>query len=134
MSITIWISLAVVLVAVFAMKRMSLVSADNARRFMQEGALVVDVRNRSEFNSGHLAGAINLPLADLSSEASRLLRDKSQYLLLHCLSGARSGIAKSQLQKLGYQHAFNLGSYRRAEQIMNVAGKVRTTKSTEQGT
>ncbi len=126
MSLTAWIIVAAVLVAVFALKRMSFLSADKARRCLQDGALVVDVRNPGEFNSGHVPGAINVPLGDLSAEAARRLRDKNQFLLLHCLSGARSGIAKGQLNKLGYKNVFNLGSYRRAEQIVRTAGKSST--------
>ncbi len=122
MSLTAWIIVTAVLVAIFALKRMSFVSADKARRFLQEGALVVDVRNPGEFNSGHVPGAINVPLGDLSAEASGRFRDKNQILLLHCLSGARSGIAKAQLKRLGYNNAYNLGSYKRAEQIVRTAG------------
>ncbi len=123
MNLTAWIMVAAVLAAVFALKRMSFVSADKARRFIKEGALVVDVRNPSEFNSGHVSGALNLPLPQLGTEATRRLRDENRCLLLHCLSGTRSGIAKGQLKKLGYKNVFNLGSYRRAEQIVRGAGK-----------
>ncbi len=123
MTLTTWIILAAVILAVFAFKRLSLVSADNARRFIKEGALVVDVRNPSEFNSGHVSGGLNLPLPQLEAEATRRLRDKNQCLLLHCLSGTRSGIAKTQLRRLGYKNVFNLGSYRRAEQMVRGAGK-----------
>jgi rhodanese-related sulfurtransferase len=39
-------------------------------------------------------------------------------LLLHCHSGMRSGMARKKLVALGYTHAFNLGSYSRAVQIV----------------
>jgi len=42
-------------------------------------------------------------------------------LLLHCLSGGRSGIARGQLRSLGYPNAFNLGSFARAEKIVRSA-------------
>ncbi len=122
MNLTAWILFALVIVGIIALKRLAFVSADKARRFLQEGALVVDVRSRGEFDSGHVPGAINVPLGDLSTEASRRFPDKNTVLLLHCLSGARSGIAKGQLTKLGYTNVFNLGSYRRAEQIVRSAG------------
>jgi phage shock protein E len=121
MNLTTWIILAAVLVAIFAVKRMSLVSADKARRFLQDGGVLVDVRNPGEFSSGHVPGAINVPLGNLSHEAARRFRDKNQVLLLHCLSGTRSGIARGQLKKLGYNNVFNLGSYRRAEQIVRTS-------------
>ncbi len=123
MNLTAWIIVATVLAAGFALRRMSFVSADKARGFLQQGAVLVDVRNPGEFSSGHVPGAINVPLGNLSQEAARRFRDKNQLLLLHCLSGTRSGIATGQLKKLGYNNVFNLGSYRRAEQIVGSAGK-----------
>ncbi len=123
MSLTTWIILAGAVVAIFSLKRLAFVSAGKARGFLQEGALVVDVRNPGEFRSGRVPGAINVPLGDLVNEASHRFLDKNQILLLHCLSGARSGIAKAQLKKLGYSNVFNLGSYRRAEKIVQSVGQ-----------
>src|SRR6185369_17760089 len=118
MNPTIWIILAAVVVALFALQRMSFLSADKVRQFLRDGALVVDVRNPGEFSSGHVPNAINIPLGDLSARASDRLRDKNQVLLLHCLSGTRSGIAGRQLKHMGYRNVFNLGSYGRAESIV----------------
>lgn len=39
------------------------------------------------------------------------MKDKNQILLLHCLSGTRSGMAKTKLKSLGYANVLNLGSY-----------------------
>ena len=65
----------------------------------------------------------NQPFLDLSdlvvSLAPGELKDKSRVLLLHCLSGGRSGIAKRQLKGMGYTNVFNLGSYGRAKQIVS---------------
>jgi rhodanese-related sulfurtransferase len=47
--------------------------------------------------------------------------DKNQELMLHCLSGMRSGVARRQLRAMGYTRVFNLGSYHRARKI--VSGK-----------
>jgi rhodanese-related sulfurtransferase len=46
------------------------------------------------------------------------MKDKNRALLLHCQSGMRSGVARKKLKALGYPNAFNLGSYRRAEEIV----------------
>ncbi len=123
MNLTAWIIIGAEMVTLFALKRISFVSAEKARRFLHQGALVVDVRDPGEFSSGHVPGAINVPLGNLSDDASRRFREKNQLLLLHCLSGTRSGIARRQLKKLGYDNVFNLGSYRRAEQIVRTIGK-----------
>jgi len=45
--------------------------------------------------------------------------DKSRALLLHCLSGGRSAIAKRQLRNMGYANAFNLGSLSRARRLVS---------------
>ena len=116
----IWIIVGV-MVAVWVFKRMSFISPDNARRFLQQGAFVVDVREADEYRGGHLPKAVNIPMGELRSSLPRRVTDKDQVLLLHCLSGTRSGIAKRQLKGMGYANVFNLGSYGRAEKILSGA-------------
>jgi len=62
---------------------------------------------------------MNIPLDDLETALPKRVPDKNQVLLLHCASGMRSGRAKSKLNGLGYMNAFNLGSYERAEKVVN---------------
>jgi phage shock protein E len=104
-----------------ALKRMSFVSAEVARKHLREGALVIDVRSPEEFRGGHLPNAINIPLGDLRDSLPRRVKDKRQVLLLHCLSGGRSGVAKQRAKGLGYPNVFNLGSYGRAERIVGAS-------------
>jgi len=106
-------------VALFVLsKRLFLISPTVARDCLKEGARVIDVRTEAEFQSGHLPKAINIPLDRLSEEIARCAPDKEQPVLLHCLSGGRSGIARGMLKRMGYRRAFNLGSYGRAEKIL----------------
>ena len=108
-------------VALFILsKRLFLVSAEVARGCLREGARVIDVRTEAEFESRHLPKAINIPLDKLSEEITRCAPDKEQPILLHCLSGGRSGIARGMLKRMGYRRAFNLGSYGRAQKILSV--------------
>jgi len=111
-----------VMAALFLLKRMSFVSAEVARQYLRQGALVIDVRSPEEFRSGHVTNAVNIPLGELGESLPRRVKDKNQVLLLHCLSGGRSGIAKHQLKGLGYPNVFNLGSFGRAKQIVNGKG------------
>jgi phage shock protein E len=115
------VAAAAVVVVFFLLKRASFVSADAAREQLQKGALVIDVRTPAEFRREHLPNAINLPLGDVEEGVTRQVKDKSQPLLVHCLSGGRSALAKRQLKKLGYTNVFNLGSYSRASQIVSGA-------------
>lgn len=104
--------------AMVALKRLGLVSAETARTYLKQGALVVDVRSAEEFRARHLSNVINIPLRELQSTLPRRVADKNQVLLLHCLSGTRSGIAKRALKAMGYTNVFNLGSYGRARRIV----------------
>jgi phage shock protein E len=117
-----WSSILIIglVLAVFlGLKRLGLVSADNARKYLKEGALVVDVRSTQEFKTGHLSNAVNIPLGELQTGLPRRVSDKNQVLLLHCLSGTRSSIARRALKAMGYANVFNLGSYGRAKSILN---------------
>ena len=118
MNWTIAIIVGAIMVAFFIVKRMSFVSEEAARKHLTQGALVIDVRSPEEFRSGHVPDAINLPLGELRESLPHRVKDKNQVLLLHCLSGGRSGIAKGQARGLGYPNTFNLGSYARAEKIV----------------
>jgi len=108
----------VALLAVFVLKRLSFVSAEVARKHLAAGALVIDVRTPEEFRSGHVVNAVNLPLDELRAKLPDRVKDKNQVLLLHCLSGGRSGIAQQQIKGLGYTKVFNLGSLARANKIV----------------
>jgi len=114
----IWI-IAGVIAAVLVFKRMSCISSDDARKFLRQGALVVDVREVGEFRGEHLPMAVNIPLGELRSSLPGRVTDNNQVILLHCLSGTRSGIAKRQLKGMGYANVFNLGSYGRAKSIVS---------------
>jgi len=72
-----------------------------------EGALIVDVRSPGEYQSGHVEGALNLPLNELPRLAAGHLPDKAQPLVLYCQSGMRSESARQYLQSCGYTQLFN---------------------------
>jgi rhodanese-related sulfurtransferase len=67
----------------------------------------LDIRDKSEFESGHIADSMNLPLADIA-EANNKLKDTSQPLVLVCASGQRAKTAAKQLRKAGYSELYLL--------------------------
>jgi len=107
--------------ALLVVKRLAFISPSAARKLLLQGALVVDVRSAGEYQAEHLPEAVNVPLGELRNRLPGLAKDKDQVLLLHCLSGGRSGIAKRQLKGMGYRNVFNLGSYGRAAAIVGSA-------------
>ncbi len=71
-----------------------------AEELRRSGAPVVDVRNPSEFEHGHLPGAILAPYSRLPEHLVRL--PKGVKLLVHCGSGQRAAVASSYLARKGY--------------------------------
>ncbi len=110
--------IAAVIVAILILKKAGQISVPDALTHLKNGALVIDVRSAGEFSSGHLSKAVNIPMEELESALPKQVKDKDQVLLLHCLSGTRSAMAKSKLKSLGYTNVFNLGSFARARKIV----------------
>jgi len=116
-----WVGFLIVLALAFAyiyMKRSGQVSSKEATEYLRNGAMLIDVRNANEFESGHILQAYNMPLDKVEMMIHGAVKDKNKVLLLHCSTGVRSGIAKKKLEELGYKNVFNLGSYERAGKIV----------------
>ncbi len=71
--------------------------------------IIVDVREPYEFEAGHIPGAVNLPLGDLTTLAKTELPDKDALIYLYCRSGSRSAHAARQMVALGYTNLYDLG-------------------------
>ena len=69
------------------------------------GAVLLDVREADEFRSGHIPGAVNVPLSAI--EQATLPKDKPLYV--YCLRGTRSKQAVSCLKQMGYQNVRSIG-------------------------
>jgi len=81
-------------------------TVDAAQSAVSDGtAVIIDVRGRTEWNAGHVRGAIHVPLGELRERLSEL---PATTLYVHCQSGARSAIATSLLHRLGRADAVNV--------------------------
>lgn len=80
------------------------------RQLLKDGAIIVDVRTPNEFAGGHIKGAINIPVDQISSNLSKL-KNKEQVIITCCASGMRSSSARGILQKAGYTHVHNGGGW-----------------------
>jgi phage shock protein E len=79
------------------------------KKLVTDGAVILDVRTASEFKSGHIPGAINIPVDAIRGKLDEL-RKKNKTYITCCRSGARSGMAKNALQAAGLT-AFNGGPW-----------------------
>jgi phage shock protein E len=121
--------LAILVILYLLIQRSSLDAAHSVSDYLRRGALLIDVRSASEFNSGHLPSAINLPLGQLDALLPRHARSKDQMLLLHCKSGMRSGFAVKRLKRQGYCNTLNLGSYGRAARMVRLVHETPSASS-----
>ena len=87
------------------------VSAADAVRLINKGALVVDVRKPEEFHNGHIVGARNVALERLGEDSDLLnKKKKNRVVLTVCESGQTSAKAASVLRKAGFEAVFSLKS------------------------
>lgn len=87
------------------------ISPQDAKANMDAGTqiIIVDVREPYEFASGHIKGAINLPLGNLPELAREHLPDKDALIYLYCRSGARSRSGAMALVAEQYTNLYDLG-------------------------
>jgi rhodanese-related sulfurtransferase len=83
-------------------------SAMQAVRLMNQGALVIDLRGKELYEAGHIGEARNIPLATLESQGEALRKWRDKPVIAYCGSGRDGAVAARTLQKLGFTKAFSL--------------------------
>ena len=104
--------LAAIAVVVFELRArvqaFAALSAMQAVRLMNQGALVIDLRSRERYDAGHIVDARNVPVAELESQADALKKWRDKSVITYCDSGADGAGAARSLTKLGFTKVFNL--------------------------
>ncbi len=85
-------------------------TGDKACEILKNGGKLVDVRSVEEYDRGCLPNAINLPLQSIMTADNMFSKD--EYLVLYCVSGARTASAKRYLEQMGYKNIYDLGSFK----------------------
>ena len=87
------------------------ITAQEAKARMEKNphAIILDVRTEAEYRSGHVKGAVLLPLDRLEAEAESVLPDKNAEILVYCRSGRRSAEAGEIMSALGYKNIADFG-------------------------
>jgi sulfur-carrier protein adenylyltransferase/sulfurtransferase len=76
--------------------------------FAEADAAVVDVRERDEWEEGHIPGAVHIPRGSLESRIESAVPDRSQTVVVYCAGGSRSAFAAKTLEELGYGNVLSL--------------------------
>jgi rhodanese-related sulfurtransferase len=67
----------------------------------QDGIQLVDVRERTEWDAGRIAGAVHIPLGELATHVESI--DRERRVVFYCRTGARSAMAAEALDTAGYE-------------------------------
>ena len=73
-----------------------------------ENVYIIDVREESEFNEGHLIHAYNIPLGIINTIKDEIV-DMDSKIIVYCRSGSRSENAQEILSELGYSNVYDMG-------------------------
>jgi rhodanese-related sulfurtransferase len=79
-----------------------------ATRLINEDAVVLDVREDSEWTAGHIPNAKHIPMSKLSARLNELEKLKGKPIIVSCRSGHRSARACAMLKKSGFENVHNL--------------------------
>jgi phage shock protein E len=88
----------------------------NLQEVISSGAVILDVRTKGEFQSGHLRKSINIPVDNLEGNLKKL--DKNKPIITCCASGARSASARRILLSNGFGQVYNGGSWSSLKKYM----------------
>ncbi|MDF1761905.1 MAG: rhodanese-like domain-containing protein [Oleibacter sp.] len=80
----------------------SVSTSEATQKINKENALVLDIRDKSDFGVGHLVDAVNIPYATLASRMGELERHKERPIILVCKTGQTVGMAGKMLREKGY--------------------------------
>ena len=76
---------------------------------LKQGAVILDVRSKGEYQGGHIKGSVNIPVDVLRNNLSKLNKEKP--IITCCASGMRSASAKSILKSNGFTEVYNGGGW-----------------------
>jgi phage shock protein E len=79
-------------------------------QLLKEGAIILDVRTKGEYGSGHIRGSVNIPVEQLHKNLNKF-KDKKRPIITCCESGMRSASAKGILTSNGFSNVHNGGRW-----------------------
>jgi rhodanese-related sulfurtransferase len=93
-----------------AKSRVAEIDIDGYKKLRDTGEqhVLVDTREESEWNAGHVKGAVHLSKGIIERDIETKVPDKNAKLVLYCGGGFRSALVADNLQKMGYTRAISL--------------------------
>lgn len=90
-------------------KNISEISPHDAAAKLKTGeAVIVDVRDKDEWDEGHVPGAIHMSRGTIELDIEERVPDTNAMIICHCGGGGRGALATESLQKMGYKNVRNM--------------------------
>lgn len=83
------------------------IPAEKLLELQKEGAIIIDVRLKEQYDAGHIDGSINIPLSEFEKGISKYVDSKDKKIVLYCNSGNQSRQALNKLLNAGYYEVYN---------------------------
>ena len=91
-----------------AKARIKELQPESVKALVKAGAVVIDVRDKDEFEEKHFEGAVNISLGTLEMRISEVVPDKDAHVICYCAGGNRGALATDTLVKMGYKNAVSI--------------------------
>jgi rhodanese-related sulfurtransferase len=92
-----------------AKKNITEIAPQEAAAKLESGeAVVVDVRDKDEWDVGHIPGAIHMSRGMIELDIEEKVPDTNAMVICHCGGGGRGALATESLQKMGYKNVRNM--------------------------
>ena len=92
-----------------AKKNITEISPQDAAAKLKSGeAVIVDVRDKDEWDEGHIPGGLHMSRGTIELDIEEKVPDSNAMIICHCGGGGRGALATESLQKMGYKNARNM--------------------------
>jgi rhodanese-related sulfurtransferase len=88
-----------------ARQRITELAPGEVKALVAAGAVLIDVRDKEEFDRGHIDGAVNISRGTLEMRIAEVAADKSARIVCYCGGGNRGALATDTLVRMGYSNA-----------------------------
>ena len=86
------------------------VTCDKALEYQVDGSVIVNIKEKDEYDEDHLENAINIPYTEIKDKIADFVEDFDTKIIVYCKSGKRSAMAAKSLIEAGYKNIYDLGS------------------------
>jgi phage shock protein E len=104
-------ALAIIILVMIIFNSMRRKSVEKYLQLPPGEVLIVDVRSKAEYDSGHFSTAINISHDQIANQIGKFEPFRQKQIVVYCASGNRSAAALKVLRQKGFENVVNAGAY-----------------------